>query len=105
MTDFETWLSDNQDRVFRYWVYKRMFTPEEQASQYIDQSIYEDPECEHGRIAEAVELPDGDILLGFCGVDMPEDSSAFGYIDYHKLSEISLAYAPRDNVGDEDIAG
>lgn len=102
MTDFETWLMDNSDRIYRYWVYKRMFTPEEQATKWEDQSIYEQDECEYGRIVEAVELPDGDILLGFIDPYESESSTAYGYINYHKLSEIALAYSPRD--AEEDVA-
>ena len=30
ITDFETWLLDYGDRLYRYLVYKKMFTPYEQ---------------------------------------------------------------------------
>lgn len=96
MTDFETWLHDYGDRIYRYWVYKRMFTPEEQAGKYIDQSCFEDDTAQYGYIKEAIELPDGDILLGFQWPDMDHS-----YIDYHKLSEIALACSELD-MEDED---
>lgn len=96
MTDFETWLHDYGDRTYRYWIYKRMFTPQEQAEKWSDQCIFEDEHCNYGIIKEAIELPDGDILLGFINPDTEEDSVAYGYIDYHKLSEIALAYYPLD---------
>lgn len=96
MTDFTTWLLDNDGRIYRYWVYKRMFTPEEQDAKWSDQSVFEDEECNYGIIEEAVELPDGDILLGFRYPTESEDSYSAGYIDYYKLSEIALAYSPRD---------
>lgn len=88
MTDFETWLLDYGDRLYRYWVIKKMFTPLEQEEKWTDQSIYEDEQCSEGYIREAVELPDGDILLGFEPPDM-----AGQYIDYYKLSEINLAWS------------
>lgn len=73
-----------------------MFTPNEQAKQYVDQSLYEDDHCCYGVIKEAIELPDGDILIGFVDPYTEEDSIAYGYIDYHKLSEIALVYCPYD---------
>ena len=86
---------DNDDRIYRYWVYKRMFTPEEQEAKWSDQSYFEDEVCSHGRIEEAVELPDGDVLIGFRS---PDDTGTYseGCIEYHKLSEIALAYYPID---------
>lgn len=95
ITDFTTWLLDNDDRIYCYWVYKRMFTPAEQAAKWSDQSCFEDNACSYGRIEEAVELPDGDVLIGFRD---PRDAGtvADGYITYYKLSEIHLVYCPGD---------
>lgn len=95
MTDFETWILDNKDRVYRYWIYKRMFTPYELNSKFVDESEFVTMECLFGMIREAIELPDGDILLGF--ID-PEDYNTGRdlYVAYHKLSEIKLAFSPSD---------
>lgn len=95
MTDFETWVLDNPDRIYRYWVYKRMFTPYEQEEKFMDESQFVASTCSFGCIREAIELPDGDILLGF--VD-PEDYDTDRdlYIAYHKLSDINLAFSPSD---------
>jgi len=101
VTDFETWLHDNSDRIYRYWVYKKMFTPYEQDQKFIDESCFVDNKCEYGIIREAIELPDGDILIGFIDPHTREDSHAYGYINYYKLSEITLAHSPRD-MEDED---
>lgn len=95
MTDFETWVMDNSDRIYRYWIYKRMFTPEEMDKKYIDQSCYECTECSYGIIKEAIELPDGDILLGFID-PADEDTKIEGYINYYKLSQIDLVFDPTD---------
>lgn len=95
MTDFETWLLDFGDRIYRYWVYKRMFTPYEIENKFKDESVYEDDVCEFGRIKEAIELPDGDILLGFEDPEIPQDASYYN-LKYHRLSEISLACYPSD---------
>lgn len=94
MIDFETWIHDFGDRIYRYWVYKRMFTPYEQEQKFVDESRFEDVECSFGVIKEVIELPDGDILLAF--------GSAAGdidYVEYYKLSEIHLAYAASDAEG------
>lgn len=101
MTDFDTWMLDYSDRTYRYWVRKRMFTPLEQDQKYVDQSCYEDPVCSYGCIVEAVELPDGDILLGFADQNN-EGHTSEGYITYHKLSEIDLAYNPSDDIREYD---
>ena len=95
MTDFETWLHDYGDRIYRYWIYKRMFTPEEVEKKYIDQSCYECAECSYGIIKEAIELPDGDILLGFID-PATKGTRVEGYINYFKLSEINLVFDPND---------
>ena len=95
MTDFETWVMDNSERIYRYWVYKRMFTPYEMDQKFSDESVYEDVTCSFGRIKEVVELPDGDIMLGFEDPEIPEDAECYN-LKYHKLSEISLMYYPDD---------
>ena len=95
MTDFTTWLLDNNGRIYRYWVYKRMFTPAEQEAKWSDQSCYECDECFYGRIEEAVELPDGDVLIGFASPAC-DGTRHEGALEYYKLSEIQLAYYPAD---------
>ena len=86
ITDFETWLLDYGDRLYRYLVYKRMFTPE-------DESEYEDNHYGLCQIAEAIELS-GDWLLGLRTIG--EDGEIYGMIHYYKLSEIRLAFFEND---------
>ena len=86
ITDFETWLLDYGDRLYRYLVYKRMFTPE-------NESEYEDNHYELCQIAEAIELG-GDWLLGLRTIG--EDCKIYGMIHYYKLSEIRLAFFEND---------
>lgn len=96
MTDFETWLLDFDDRVYRYWIYRRMFTPYEQKQCFMDESVYVDTCASKGIIEEAVELPDGDVLLGFRDPDDDSFEHIAGNLKYYKLSEIDLAYFPCD---------
>lgn len=86
ITDFETWLLDYGDRLYRYLVYKRMFTPE-------SESEYEDNHYELCQIAEAIDLG-GDWLLGLRTIE--EDGKIYGMIHYYKLSEIRLAFFEND---------
>ena len=86
ITNFETWLLDYGDRLYRYLVYKRMFTPE-------NESEYEDNHYELCQIAEAIYLG-GDWLLGLRTIG--EDGKIYGMIHYYKLSEIRLAFFEND---------
>ena len=77
--------------IFRLWQYKRMFTPYEQDEKFMDESQYVNDECDHIRILDVINLPDGDLLLA--------TTYAYGdgkYISYYKLSEISLGKSERD---------
>ena len=96
--DIHTWLSDvGEDRVFRMWVFKKMFTPYEQDEKFSDESIYVDDICKYVMIKEIIELPDGDLLIGFQDTD--NDNL---YLEYFKLSEIRLDYRPEDKERLED---
>lgn len=102
MTDFTTWMLDNDGRLYRYWVYRRIWTPYEQEQKFTDESFFESEECEEGFLREAVELPDGDILLGF----QPPFFNEGEYLEYYRLSEIHLVYSARgqrEYEEDEDV--
>lgn len=79
------------DTIFRLWEYKRMFTPYEQAEKFIDESVYVNTECDHIRILDVINLPDGDLLLATTYA-----YSDGKYISYYKLSEISLGKSEKD---------
>ena len=90
--DIHTWLSDvGEERVFRMWVFKKMFTPYEQDEKFSDESVYVDDVCKYVMIKELIELPDGDLLIGFQDTD--DDNL---YLEYYKLSEIRLDYCQSD---------
>ena len=96
--DIHTWLSDEaEDRVFRMWVFKRMFTPYEQEEKFTDESVYEDTTCKFVMIKELIELANGDYLIGFQDTDRDDE-----YLEYFKLSEIRLDYRPEDKERLED---
>ena len=81
-----------ENTVFRIWEYKKMFTPYEQDEKFLDQSIYENGLAQHVIIDDVIELPDGDLLLAVH--DWEYDKAE--YIDYYKLSNISIAKADSD---------
>ena len=96
--DIHTWLSDvGEERVFRMWVFKKMFTPYEQDEKFSDESVYVDDTCNLVMIKELIELPDGDLLIGFQDTD-----SDNLYLEYYKLSEIRLDYYQNDKERLED---
>lgn len=94
ITDMETWLLDNDGRIFRFTVYRRMFTPKEQAEKYIDETFFEDGGTyQYGIVEEAVELGHGEWLLGIR--EVCEDTIC-EVISYYRLSEIRLHCFDKD---------
>ena len=89
VTDIETWLLDNDGRIYRFLVYKKMFTPYEQERRFVDESQFEDVHFRFAFIEEAVDLGNGEWLIGFREII---DDDICGHIDYNKLSDIQLSY-------------
>ena len=96
--DFKQFFMQNPNRIFRYWVYRRMFTPYEQKQAYMDESFFEQSHALFGVIREVVPLPDGDLLLGIAEIaeDTSELSAELRQIAYHRLSDLQLMYMPMD---------
>ena len=94
--DFETFLLDNDNRIYSYLVYKRMFTPYEQQQAFSDESQFEDEAYfTTAMIREAIPLGNGDWLLGMENLfedELPDDEAPL--IEYFRLSEIRLMYYP-----------
>ena len=105
ITDFETWMLDvGFERTFRMLEYRRVgdWTPLEMEKKWMDQSQYKDNHYTLIRIKEAIELPDGDILIGYIDVtdsewdgDFDEDKAV---INYRKLSQLEICWFPEDDV-------
>ena len=96
ITDMETWLLDNGDRVFDFCVYRRLFTPYEVEQAYIDET--ETGDSHRGYIEEAIDLGGGEWFLGirevFC------DNNVSQSVRYYRLSEIRLSY--REHKGEDE---
>ena len=95
---FFEFLEKNKDRLFRFWVYKRIFTPLEQEQKYMDQGEFEDYHAHTGIIREAIILPDNDLLLGFYIISdtTADEVDEYRHLQYYKLSEIRMEYRPVD---------
>lgn len=99
ITDFETLLLDWGDRIYRFLVYKKMFTPYEQKQAFSDESEFVDTYYSFCRIEEAIDLGNGDWLLGLHILN--EDLENTSAIEYYKLSEIRLAHYKHDMEDDD----
>lgn len=93
ITDVETWLLDESERIYRFLVYRRMFTPYEQQQAFIDDSQFESDYYSFGIIEEAMDLAVGDWLLGIREIIDGEFSDE---LVYYRLSEIRLSYREED---------
>ena len=90
ITDFETWLLDESDtRIFRYCIYKRVYTPLEQEKKYTDESEFEDGGMyTMAKIEEAIDMGNGNWMLGMR--EIYEDGCVSKNIKYVMLNEIRL---------------
>ena len=96
VTDMDSWLRENRDRLFRFLRYRKVFTPYEVQNAYMDESEFEDDGYyQYGYIREAIALGGGDWLLGFQRAIM-ESGEVTDTIEYTRLSEIRLAYRYQD---------
>lgn len=91
-------LDAHQDDIFRFWVYRKVYTPYEQQKAFSDESVFEDTYAIFGFVAECISLGNGDFLLGFRTVADPDEENVQAYngpIEYYKLSEIRMGlYQP-----------
>lgn len=90
ITDMETWLLDYGDRIYRYLVYRKMFTPYECEQKYCDETEYENG----GHytlcfIEEAIDLGNSNWMLGMRDIYDGELSDTIKYV---RLDEIRLEY-------------
>lgn len=87
----QKWLNERKDDIFRFWVYKKVYTPHEIETANEFDSCYETEYCSFGTIVEAADLGNGDWLLGFADIG---DNSR---VDYYRLSEIRLVRYASDS--------
>ena len=100
-TNIGTWVRDNEDVIYRFLVYKRMFTPKEMKECYSDESVYEDDYYKCCKITDVIEVPN-DVLLELLIMsnDGIDDIHSLNTYEYHKLSDIKLSRFDADNTRD-----
>ena len=96
--DISKFLEQTAGRVYRFWVYKKVFTPYEIESQFIDESQYESTHARFGVIQEAIVLPNKDVLLGIGEIcdHISDLQGKYFHRGYYRLSDICLEYHPND---------
>lgn len=95
ITDMETWLLDNDTRIFRYLIHKKIFTPYEVERAFMDESVYENNGYYTlALIEEAIDLGHGEWMLSLRSVN--DDGEITGIVHCYKLSEIQLSYFDND---------
>lgn len=87
---------NNPNRIYRFWVYKRLFTPYENERKFMDETAFESNTASNGIVRELIPLPDGDVLLGIAEIidEADELLDKYRHLSYYKLSEIRLSYYP-----------
>lgn len=98
-TNIGTWVHDLQEgQIFRYCVYKKVFTPYEQDKKFSDEPIFEDGGYwNYAYITNVIEIPN-DILIEFD--ELYEEDGDFKsrcFKTYRKLSDIQLVKYEKDN--------
>ena len=99
---FSSFAVKHQNNIFRYWIYRKVYTPYEIENKYTDESMYEDCFCKLAYIRECIDLPNGDILIGFLAADGDgKEEIGRRNIQYCRLSEIRLELYEGDQEDDE----
>lgn len=104
ITDLGTWLQDNNNKIFRFLTYKKVYTPYEQDKKFIDESMYEEGGYyKFAYITNAIEVPEGTLLeLSEVTRNENEDWKDTGIKYYKLLSDINLEMANFDNKYEEE---
>ena len=103
MKTFEEFVEENRNKIFRMLELRRVgdWTPYEIEGKFMDQDQYVDNQYNFVKIVDVIELPDGDLLIGYkliCDWKEHENEKTFEKLSthYRKLSQIELSIFPRD---------
>lgn len=105
-TNIGTWLFDSQEgQIFRYCVYKKVYTPYEQDKKFSDETEFENGGYwNYAYITNVIEIPN-DLLIEFEELYQDEECTPFkpiGHKSYRRLSDISLQKYDIDNENYEE---
>ena len=85
----------NKNIIYRYWIYRRGYTPYEEHNKFMDESLFEETVCKCALIRCVVPLYDGDLLIGFLDADSVEPNAKQN-MEFCKLSEIRFEWYEGD---------
>lgn len=95
MIEFETYVKQNINKIYRLYKYKRVYTPYEIDKKFSDESIFENGDyATMVKIVDMYKLPDNDLYIKFKIVDDDLDTEMYLY---EKLSDIKLEEYTKDN--------
>lgn len=95
MIDFDKFILENKDTIFRINTYKKVYTPYELDKKYSDESEYENGGYYlYVKLIQAIEIPN-DVFLKF-QIIYSSDSENIDYI-FRRLSDIKLYEFSSDN--------
>lgn len=86
----EQWVLESEGLIFRYQVYRRIYTPYEQKNASVYDSCFESPNYHCGYIEKVIPLGDGEWLIGFRDIYDIYDGVNSGAVQFYRLSEIRL---------------
>lgn len=95
----EKWVAESDGAVFRYQVYRKVYTPFEQQNASMLESQFETVKYNYGYIESVIPLGGGDWLIGFRDIYFGIES---GVTRYYRLSEIRLEISDDDQNIDEE---
>ena len=103
-TNIGTWILNHEEgQIFRYLVYKKVYTPHEIKEAYSDETEFENGGyIRYARITNVIETVN-DVLLELDELVMNDDYEfePAGYKTYRKLSDIQLYKYDEDNEDNE----
>lgn len=101
---FDGFAEVNQNCVFSFNVYRKMFTPYEEKEAFMDESVFESNHMTFGVIEDLIFLPNRDTLIGFRILDDEEYKEPTGddMVEYYLLSEIRIRRLHTINNCEED---
>ena len=97
---FEQYLTADPDKIWRFLVYKRMFTPYEQEQKFSDDDEFTSIHYEFAKIKNVFPV-DNDFIIIFDILDS-DDKESYGHEKIYRLSEIRLSSYEYDNREDEE---
>lgn len=97
---FERYLTENPDKIWRFLVYRRMFTPYEQEQKFRDDHEFTSNHYEFAKIKDVFKICD-DYVIIFNILDS-EDRDSHVCEKIYRLSEIRLSSWDYDNREDEE---